>query len=166
MKGGVKTLEGKNISRWNAQKHGILRQSLMSDEEERFNKIHEMFNEELQPIGVIEKVLVERLTLLYLKLKRVSVAETEYLKSLLNPKVIEAKYINGFETLNIVTTTEKVISEGFKPALPDETFDYLGRTYSRYEEVTERRFYKALRELQRLQLIRRGEIVPAAIFSA
>ncbi len=166
LKGGIKTAEGKSISRWNSLKHGILRQSLAAEEKEVFEEVLTEFIEQLKPFGVVEEILVERLVICYLKLKRVSVAESEHLKALSNPRKVVSKFAKGFEALNISTHTEEVVSEGFTPVLPEGTYDYLGRVYSRYEEAVERRFYKALGELERLQRLRRDEIVPASTLMA
>src|SRR3990170_7373937 len=97
LEGGVKTIEGKNISRWNAQKHGILRQSLTDKEKADFLSLHKRLLEEFCPTGIVEEMLVERVAILYLKLKRVSIAEAEYLKTLLEPRKVKTEFTDTFK---------------------------------------------------------------------
>jgi len=87
--GGVKTPEGKEISKYNAQTHGILRLSITEYEKEFYFNILNNFITDFKPQGTIEQILVERITLYYLKLFRVQKAETEFIKGCLKPTEVE-----------------------------------------------------------------------------
>jgi len=59
--GGVKTPEGKTISKMNAQKHGVLSKLLTDEEAQEANSIHRSLIKQFKPQGMIEQILVERL---------------------------------------------------------------------------------------------------------
>jgi len=85
-KGGVKTDEGKAVSRLNALKHGILSKHLfistgskVTDYEE-FESVRDIFFEEMQPIGILETLLVDRLFATFWRIQRLHVAETGFIR--------------------------------------------------------------------------------------
>lgn len=147
--GGVKTLEGKEISKFNALTHGILRQSLTDYENEFYIDIYNDLVKQLKPEGIIEKVLIERIAVYYLKLFRVQKAETEYMKAKLNPRVIKSRDVIQEMTNKILEN--QVMNEGYTPKITDEVIIRMYETYSRYEGTLENRLYKALHELEWFQ---------------
>lgn len=146
--GGVKTPEGKAVSKFNAVIHGILRNSITDYEQEFYSNILEDLQDEYQPQGVIEQMLIERIAICYLKLFRVQKAETEFMKSKLKPKVMDYDISFG-----------KVIEDGYEPKITDAHVERLSNVYSRYETTIENRLFRAIHELERAQKIRRGEKV-------
>ena len=158
-KGGVKTDEGKAVSKYNALKHGILKE-LVSDYEQGFyDDITERLDDQFKPVGVLEKILVDRIGIYYLKLYRVAKAENEYMKSVLNPYQSHIRNLmGGMEFEETV-----VDNEGYTPKVGVFAVEKLSDTYLRYETTIENRLYKALHELQRIQLTRNGEAVPPPV---
>ena len=84
-KGGVKTEAGKEVSKMNAMKHGILSHHLfipgndwMSAEE--LIEFQSTFFESMQPEGMLETLLVDRLFATFLKIQRLYIAETGAVK--------------------------------------------------------------------------------------
>lgn len=76
--GGVKTDAGKAVSSKNAMKHGIFSKVAVLEEiedEEQFKHFHAQFFEELQPVGIVESTLVDRIVSLQWRLARVPRAE-------------------------------------------------------------------------------------------
>ena len=79
--GGVKTAEGKAISKCNALKHGVLSDAIIIEHDEYtedrslFEQIREQLFEDLHPVGIVEMMLVERLLTTYWRLQRVGRAE-------------------------------------------------------------------------------------------
>lgn len=156
--GGVKTPEGKNISRFNAFKHGILLQSISDYEKGFYSNILEDFQIQFEPTNSIEQILLERIALYYLKLYRVQKAETEFMKAMLNPS--KFKTTGGIDLdkdIEAVLGKKSVISEGYKPKITDETIQKLTEIYARYETTVENRFFRAIHELERMQGFRKGE---------
>ena len=67
LKGGVKTEEGKKISRLNARKHGIFASALTEYDDEELHGIEGQLAAQLKPEGIIEEILVEKLAVTYLR---------------------------------------------------------------------------------------------------
>ena len=149
--GGVKTPEGKEVSKYNAQIHGILRNSITEYEQEFYSKLLEDLEIQYKPQGVIEQILIERIAISYLKLFRVQKAETEYLKSVLDPRITTTWMDNQISNLE---GDIKVIKEGYVPKISENAVDKLSAVYSRYETTIENRLYRALHELERAQKLR------------
>ena len=151
--GGVKTPEGKETIKYNALKHGILKQVITEYEEEAYEGIFEYLREHYAPIGIIETLLVEKIAIIYIKSFRIAKAESEYMQSILNPSI---EKLARYETMLL----EK---EGYEPKVKVQMVEKLQNIYSRYETTTENRLYKAMHELERMQRMRKGEIVSAPV---
>ncbi len=155
-KGGVKTEEGKEVSKYNALKHGILTETV-SEYEQSFSKdVMDRLNSQFQPVGVLEKILVDRIAVYYVKLFRGAKAENEYMQSILNPHQSYVKDLMPAPSFSEVIVT----NVGYTPIVKQEAVEKLSGTYLRYEIALENRMYKAIHELQRLQAVRNGEKVP------
>ncbi len=155
-KGGVKTDEGKETSKYNALKHGILKETV-SEYEQSFSKdVMERLNSQFQPVGVLEKILVDRIAVYYVRLFRGAKAENEYMQSVLNPRQVTVN-----ELIPPIVFTETIVeNEGYTPTVTHEMVDRLSSTFLRYEIALENRMYKAIHELQRMQAVRNGDNVP------
>lgn len=158
--GGVKTEEGKKISKFNALKHGILRVSISPYENDFYLQIYNDLETQYQPANITEDILIERIALYYLKLYRVQKTETEYMKAKLDPHIIEA---TGFPNLSEAMMKNEVVNEGYIPQITEEDVLQLVSVYSRYETTIENRLYKAIHELQRMQAIRKGNFTPQTV---
>jgi hypothetical protein len=77
LKGGVKTEEGKAISRLNARKHGIFAVALTPEDSEEVCGTEDELIASLRPVGRVEEMLVEKLALTYLRMQRCARAEAE-----------------------------------------------------------------------------------------
>jgi hypothetical protein len=77
LKGGVKTEEGKAISRLNARKHGIFAVALTPEDSEEVYGTEDELIASLRPVGRVEEMLVEKLALTYLRMQRCARAEAE-----------------------------------------------------------------------------------------
>lgn len=163
--GGVKTPEGKAVSKYNAVSHGILKDSITEYEAEFASNILEVLKRDYQPVGTIEEILLERIALYYLKLFRIQKAETEYIKSQLNPKVVknEGGSFQLDKLGNDMFGKTIVVNEGYGPKLTDGNMVRLSEVYSRYEGTIENRLFRALHELERSQRLRKGEKILAPI---
>lgn len=150
--GGVKTENGKNITRFNSLKHGVFRQSISEYEDEFYSEILQDMISELNPIGLLENILIERIATCYLKLFRLAKAEKEHIKASLHP--VKDEFDLSWHKPN---------EDGYLPRINETTMKHLTDIYSRYETTTENRLYRAMHELERLQKIRQGEAVNAPI---
>lgn len=130
-KGGIKTEEGKAISRYNAMKHGLLSEQVLMKEEdaEALLMLEKKLRNELRPATEIEFLLVDKIASSVWRLKRAL----------------------SFEKDDVIFTSDFDGTVGLK-ADADRFF--------RYETMLDRGIYKALHELERLQAKRNGEKVP------
>lgn len=156
--GGVKTEEGKAISKFNAVKHGILCQSLTEYEKGLYPKVFDDLVAELKPVGFLEMMFVERIAMVFLRLFRVARVEKEFMQSKLHPTITSNPMDNLMEDYGV-----KVVKEGYTPTISVGAITELEQTILRYETTIERSLYRALHELQRLQAARAGEKPPAPV---
>lgn len=150
--GGVKTEEGKVVSRLNALKHGLLSEVILLPEEDEkaLLELGKRLRTELKPAGELELSLVDRITSNLWRLRRALKAEKEMMYEDCHPKISFA--LDGEDGKNL----GEALSYDFA------NYDTYGKLI-RYEASIERGFYKALHELQRLQAIRNGQTVPAPV---
>src|SRR3989344_7426902 len=79
--GGVKTPAGKDISKYNAVKHGIFKEAISKYEDGFYKDALDELLDQFRPVGFLEKLLVERIALCYLRLFRSAKAEEEFMNS-------------------------------------------------------------------------------------
>jgi hypothetical protein len=180
---GPKTPEGKAAVRMNALKHGLLSQEILlpGEDEEALRGLGERLRDELQPVGELENLLVDRIITSYWRLRRLGRVEAgifawELYGELARRAQEEAKSLRKYpldprRVIPTITDEEKyqeARSEAQEMEAKQEAETAtLGRTFirdadganafstlSRYETAIERSLYKALHELQRLQAAR------------
>jgi len=136
--GGVKTKEGKAVSRYNALKHGILSQEVLlnGEDEQPLIELSRRLRTELKPGTEFELILVDRIVANTWRLKRALRGEKE---------MIEHDMSDPFGS-----------DKNFGSALSSDfaKSDSYGK-FTRYETCLEKGIYKALHELQRQQTIRK-----------
>lgn len=148
--GGVKTEEGKAISKYNALKHGILSKEVLLDgeDEKMLVEVGKKLRAELEPQTELELVLVDRITANVWRLRRVLQIEREMMD--------DDRSSMTFALSDSKKTLGGAVSHDFANS------DTYGKLI-RYETSIERGIYKALHELQRIQAARNGEKPPAPV---
>jgi len=137
---GPKTPEGKAAVSLNPLKHGLLSQQtlLPNEDEASLMQLSERLHSQLQPVGELESLLVERIVAAAWRLRRVLAVEAGI-----------------YEKERFSYTGEE---DGFGIAfIRDANGANAFSKLSRYETTIERGLYKALHELQRLQAARHDE---------
>ena len=183
---GPKTPEGKAAVRLNALKHGLRSEEILlpGEDEEALRELGERLRDELQPVGELENLLVDRIISAYWRLRRLGRVETgifawERSEELAERAEREAQRYESDEVdalgmalimITDVERREEALSRArrMRSEQEDETAT-LGRTFardadranafsklSRYETAIERTLYRALHELERRQGARRG----------
>ena len=145
--GGVKTEEGKAVSKYNALKHGLLSKEVLleGEDEKMLVEVGKKLRAELEPQTELELVLVDRITANVWRLRRGMQIEREMIDD-------DRKPTFGDE--------EKTLGQALSYDFTN--YDTYGKLI-RYEASIERGIYKALHELQRIQAARNGERPPAPI---
>jgi len=144
---GPKTPEGKAVVSRNATKHGLLnREALLPDEDgNALAAFSQSLRAELQPVGELESLLVDRIISASWRLRRVLRVEGEIFQ--------EEREDLG----NIMAVGTRLGAAFIRQGT--RSFSCL----SRYETAIERGLYRALHELQRLQALRAGQPVPPPV---
>lgn len=139
--GGVKTDEGKAVSRYNATRHGVLHESVSPYEKADHKRIFDDLCEVYEPRNFADEIVIERFAVAYIKLIRLAKAENELMKSIVDPTV----------PFGIPDLYEKL---GYKAVMTSERVAVLSDVYSRYETAVENRLYKAMNKLQEMKKTR------------
>jgi len=139
---GVKTDTGKEISKYNAIRHGVLQKTLISTERDEAQAMLSLLVIEHEPQGIVEDLLLESMVLAYMRMIRAIQAEKAVLTEGFMP-MIRYESDTSDETDNI--------------EVGNSQYGMLDRIYMRYITACERQFYRALHELQRVQDLRKGK---------
>jgi hypothetical protein len=190
---GPKTPEGKAAVRHNALRHGLLsRDAVVPGEDEAvFTGLGERLRDELQPVGELENMLVERIIAARWRLRRLGRVEAgifawEHYEELAERArrelpAHEKRILDGDIMMDGTTTMEdqqrrrEDLSKAEEmKAKQDTEIATLGRAFirdadganafpklSRYEMSIERSLYKALHELRHCQADRRAKDIVA-----
>ena len=185
---GPKTPEGRAAIRLNARTHGLLSQEVLlhGEDEDALKELGESLRAELQPVGELENLLVDRIVATHWRLRRLGRVEAgiftwQLYGELLERAQGEAKTYEKNLLEDIIAIQDTTITDEQKhqealfkakemKAKQDAETATLGRTFirdadkanafsklSRYETTIERSLYKALHELQRLQAARHNQ---------
>lgn len=135
--GGVKTNEGKKKVRFNALKHGIWGMLISEYESDLYQDLLSDLIDELQPKGIIQNMIVERIAVAYLRMYRLAKAENEFIQATLKPSNPDISL--------------KFNEDGYDPIINRQDVNAMIDTYARYDTTIENHFYRALKELQNLK---------------
>jgi len=187
---GPRTQKGKVAVSHNAQKHGLLsRETLLHGEDPlALAELGESLRSEFKPFGELETLLVDRIITLFWRLRRLVNVEAglftcgrfqdlktralananQYVRTSLDELAPWTEMITDKQKHQVALHEAEVASakmDAEEVALARvfhqdaEKVDAFGKL-SRYEVTIERSFYRALHELQRLQVVRNGGKVP------
>jgi len=149
LKGGVKTEEGKAVSRLNARKHSIFVTALTAEDSEEVCGYEDQLIVELRPAGRIEEMLVEKIALTWLRIQRCARAEAEYhAETWGEPNKI-------LDTYNWEQLQEHRRARGV--AFDERYFERMVKLIDLYDARLTNQFLKLLHEVERLQLLRKGK---------
>jgi hypothetical protein len=189
---GPKTPEGKATVRHNALRHGLLSRDVLlpGEDEDALMELGEHVWDELQPVGALESLLVNRIISSTWRLQRLGRVEAGiFVWELYGEMADRARkeadtytsdLMDAVLTRDITITDEDKHREALSKAeemeaMQDAETATLGQTFirdaskanafsklSRYETTIERSLFKALHELQRLQAVRGagGNVAP------
>ena len=143
-KRGVKTPEGKAISRLNARKHGIFATALTAEDADELHTIQDRLEDELRPVGILEEILVEKIALTYLQLQRCARAEAQYHLDVWGPDDPDP------------ASAEHPPQEGRAVLCRRANMEKMINLFMRYDTCLTNRFLKLVRELERTQSARRA----------
>jgi hypothetical protein len=149
--GGVKTTEGKTISRFNSLKHGLLSKEvlLQGEDLDSFIQLGQRIRENIQPEGEIEVLLTERIIANVWRLRRALEVET----ALMEYEKFDDSMLDVSFLLNNPSSSD---DQKRRKQIRGMILNSGVETVIRYETTIERGIYQALHELQRIQAVRMG----------
>jgi hypothetical protein len=152
--GGVRTEEGKAVSKYNALKHGLLSKEVLleGEDEKTLIEIGKKLRAELKPETELELLLADRI-----------VANTWRLKRTLEVEKSAMDYKREDEMRNEWNVKYLSEEQRYRKAMQEMIVNDDIEKITRYETTIERGIYKALHELQRLQAARAGEKPPLPV---
>ena len=141
-------------TRTNASKHGLSAAGVTAlDSAEGFRTMLSDLEKETNPVGTIEKFLVESVGLEMVRLRRARRLEAQHIDGSLNPP---------YRTVVPTSSTYRPqIDPGLPASIKLEDVHPLVKLYQRYEAMGLQRFFRFVHELERLQRMRQGEQLPA-----
>ncbi len=155
---GPRTTQGKARSSRNALKHGLLSSQILLEHEDanELEALREGFYADLQPVGTLEEVLVERIIASAWLHRRALWAETA---------LMEWEHGLGmrWEPEYYEDEREWKLDQRALHAAIEMVTDHRLDKIQRYETTKERQMYKALHELQRLQAARQNAMALAPV---
>lgn len=164
--GGVKTEEGKTVSKYNALKHGILcKEALLEGENENdLSDSREGILNQFKPVGEMEMFLCERIISGIWRLQRTLRAEKSNMEYQLNHRGVYLEVDLDFFSSSDSSTVEEIKNKQRQRLRTSSMVENDGiEKIIRYENSIERSIYKSLHELQRLQAMRNGEKVQTPV---
>jgi hypothetical protein len=161
---GPKTELGKRRSRRNAIKHGILASALLvkdgigAEDAAEFQEFFDSLHADLEPIGALETMLVEKIAVCFWRQKRALRCEAGFLKlSFIPPSTNALDDLLDAFPIKPNPERDAVKDHHYLPLSPE-----LDRIL-RYETAVQRQLMHAINQLERMQRARRGERVPAPL---
>jgi len=153
---GPRTEKGKSRARYNAPKHGILASDLLitqgvgAEDPAEFDELLDALSRDLEPVGALEEILVERIAKCCWRgrraqrreaglIRRAPTTEATELEAMLNP---ERAAITDHHSLPLGADLDRIL---------------------RYEAAIHRQLVYAINQLERSQRTRKGELVLAPL---
>jgi hypothetical protein len=147
-----------NRSRLNAINHGLLAVGVTEiDDADCYVELLHKLREQFEPVGEIENYLVERIALCMIRVRRSVRLESEAITAALHPqRRSKSRFDEQMEQQLVEMMGEtSIIDRGFQCQVTNEIVATLADVFDRYESSNERRLFKAIQELERLQLLRK-----------
>jgi hypothetical protein len=141
-------------TRHNAVKHGLLAKGITElDDSDAYESLLQQLMRLYRPVGEVEDFLVHRIAFCMIRLRRAGRLEAEYITGEIHPAV---------KGVSLESLLEPAIEDpGLPPAVSALGAINLATGFQRYETAIENKLYRAINQLERLQLRRQGEFVPA-----
>jgi hypothetical protein len=143
-------------ARLNALRHGLSSEGICEVDDKRSYKfLCRQLKRHYEPCGPVEEFLVQHIALCITKIRRAAKLEADALTEYLHPP----SHKPSLEELRL-TELMRDSDRGFDPVLSaklgSDIIEILCDRYGRYETANENRLYRALAQLERLQLTRKG----------
>ena len=157
LKGGVKTKEGKAVSRLNARKHSIFVTALTAEDSEEICGYEDELLASLRPVGRLEEMLVEKIALTWLRIQRCARAEAQYHSETWEEPNEEWEWDEWHRLKTRRESGMRVV------AFKREVFERTIKLIDLYDTRLTNQLLKLMHEIERLQLLRKGKDAPTDV---
>jgi hypothetical protein len=145
-------------SRLNAINHGLLAVGITEiDNADSYLALLNQLRQEYEPVGEVESFLVERIALGIIRVRRSVRFESEAITAALHPERRSKSRLDEQMEAQLaeIDGETSIIDPGFHPELRCETVGSLTEALARYETQHERRLFRTIEQIERLQTARR-----------
>ena len=162
---GPKSERGKNHSRRNSLKHGVLAAALLikagdgAEVAAEFNELLAALDRDLKPVGQLEGMMVEKIAVCWWRQKRAVRCEAGLIRRSFFPDPARRLEEALSQGIGLGPNPDR---EGITEHLNLPLGADLDRIL-RYETTIQRQLVFAINELERLQRVRQGEALPAPL---
>jgi hypothetical protein len=143
----------------NALKHGLTAEGICEvDDLRSYMALWRQLKRQLKPYGAVEQFLIQRIALGIVRVRRAAKLEADALTEYLHPPCHKPSRLD--QQLRELTreSERELIDPGLPAKVGSDIIETLCDRFGRYETASENRLYRALAQLERLQLVRKGAI--------
>jgi hypothetical protein len=142
----------------NARKHGLSSEGITEvDGPGSYKALCRRLKRQYEPCGPVEQFLVQRVALGIIRVKRAAKLEADALTEYLHPPSQKPRP-EDLQLRELMDSGRVLFDPVFSAKLGSDIIEILCDRYGRYETASENRLYRALAQLERLQLARKGAI--------
>jgi hypothetical protein len=141
-------------TRFNALKHGLTSEGICEvDDQRSYMALHRQLKREYQPCGAVERFFVQRIALGIVRVKRAAKLEADALREIHPPS--HKPSLEDLQLRELMDSGRVLFDPVLSAKLGSDIIEILCDRYGRYETANENRLYRALAQLERLQLARK-----------
>jgi hypothetical protein len=146
-------------TRFNALKHGLTSEGICEvDDLRSYTVLCRQLKRQFKPYGAVEQFLIQRIALGIVRVRRAAKLEADALTEYLHPPSHKPSLLDQKLRELIRDSERELIDPGLPAKFGSDIIEILCDRYGRYETASENRLYRALAQLERLQLVRKGAI--------
>ena len=142
----------------NARKHGLTSEGICEvDDVRSYKLLCRQLKRQYEPCGAVEQFLVQRIALCITRIRRAAKLEADALTEYLHPPSHKPS-LEDLQLRELMDSGRVLFDPVLSAKLGSDIIEILCDRYGRYETASENRLYRALAQLERLQLARKGTI--------
>lgn len=142
----------------NARKHGLTSEGICEvDDVRSYKLLCRQLKRQYEPCGAVEQFLVQRIALCITRIRRAAKLEADALTEYLHPPSHKPS-LEDLQLRELMDSGRVLFDPVLSAKLGSEIIEILCDRHGRYENLNENRLYRALAQLERLQLARKCAI--------
>jgi hypothetical protein len=147
-----------SATRFNALKHGLTSEGICEvDDVRSYKLLYRQLKRQYEPCGEVEEFLVQHIALCITRIRRAAKLEAHALADYFNPPSHKPS-LEDLQLRELMDSGRVLFDPVLSAKLGSDIIEILCDRYGRYETASENRLYRALAQLERLQIARKGAI--------